>query len=342
MSNLDNIVNVTITRDTAVPTRKGFGTANFLSTQASFTPRIKSYASAEEVVADSAEVGADSVNFANAYFGQEIRPTLLYVTKKDVDTISDALSDAQNTTDDWYAVAQASRLDADLTELATWVQARIKIGGMLSAASGIIDPADNADIASSLKAGGFDRSFLMYKGDAATAYTEGAWLGLQLSKDAGSTNWSYKTLAGQTIDNLSVAQGNAALGKNCNIYTTVGGVNITQNGKMCGDEWIDIIRGSDWIQARIQEEVFFQLLNNEKIPYTDPGIDVIVLAVRNVLRQATNQGILAADPEFTVTAPLAADVSAIDKGNRLLPDVNFVATLAGAINRTVIQGRLVL
>lgn len=341
MSNLDSIVNVTITRDTAVPSRVGFGTANFLSTNATFAPRIKSYGSIDEIVADT-DVGNDSINFANAYFGQQIRPSLLYVTKKDTDTITDALSDAQAINDDWYAVSQASRADADLTELATWVQARTKIGGLLSNSSGIIDPVDNADIASSLKAAGFDRSFLMYKADAATAFTEGAWLGLQLPKDAGSTNWSYQSLAGQTVDALSVAQANAALDKNCNIFTEVGGVNITQNGKMCGDEWIDVIRGSDWIQARLKEEVYSKLLNEEKIPYTDPGIDVIVLAVRTVLRQAVTNRILAADPEFVVTAPRAADVSIVDKGNRFLPDVRFVATLAGAINRVQIQGRLVL
>lgn len=341
MTALDNIVNVTITRDTQVPTRQGFGTANFLSTNATFAPRIKSYGSIDEVVADT-DVGNDSINFANAYFGQEIRPSLLYVTKKDVDTISDALDDAQNQNDKWYAVAQASRNAADLTELATWTQSRVKIAGLVSADADITDPLDNADIASSLKSAGFDRSFLIYKSDGSSSFAEGAWLGLQLPKNPGSTNWSYQTLAGVNVDNLTISQSNAVLDKNANIYTEIAGLNLTQNGKMSGNEWIDIIRGSDWIQARIKEDVFSQLVNSEKIPYTDAGIQQIVSAVRNVLRQATTNGILAADPEFEVNAPLAANVSMVDKGNRVLPDVFFTGTLAGAINKTIIQGRLVL
>ena len=49
-------------------------------------------------------------------------------------------------------------------------------------------------------------------------------------------------------------------------------------------------------------------------------------------------GILAADPAFTVTAPAVADVSAGDKTARTLPDVDFDATLAGAIHKVEISG----
>ena len=46
--------------------------------------------------------------------------------------------------------------------------------------------------------------------------------------------------------------------------------------------------------------------------------------------------------DFTVTVPLAADVPAADKANRLLPDMKFNAKLAGAIHSTEIDGVVTL
>jgi hypothetical protein len=61
-----------------------------------------------------------------------------------------------------------------------------------------------------------------------------------------------------------------------------------------------------------------------------------------VLRRATVLGILAADPAYEITAPDASEVSVADKGNRLLPDMEFTGTYAGAIHKVEIQGVLSL
>ena len=79
-------------------------------------------------------------------------------------------------------------------------------------------------------------------------------------------------------------------------------------------------------------------MSNDKVPFTDPGIAQVEGAVRGVLNQSVGQGILSEDPEFTVTVPKAADVSTVDKSNRLLPDVKFTGTLAGAIHEVDIDG----
>ena len=49
-------------------------------------------------------------------------------------------------------------------------------------------------------------------------------------------------------------------------------------------------------------------------------------------------GGLAADPAPVVTAPKVADVAAADKVARRLPDIDFTATLAGAVHEVVISG----
>jgi hypothetical protein len=125
---------------------------------------------------------------------------------------------------------------------------------------------------------------------------------------------------------------------NVNFYHTIAGVNITEEGESASGEFIDVTQGVDWLAQRLQERIFGKLANAKKIPFTDPGIQIVEAEVRAQLQEGINVGFLAADPVPVVTVPLAADVSATDKGNRLLPDVEFQATIAGAIHSLEITG----
>ena len=256
---------------------------------------------------------------------------------------TESLDEAINQKDEWYCLAAYTHLEADILALAAWTQSKFKIYMPSSADAGVIDSNDSSDVASQLQSSSYDRTLLLYSAQAVFgSFPDAAWAGLQLPKDPGSTQWAYKTLAGVTPDSLLSSEKNAALGKNANVYTTIAAVNVTEQGKTSGGEWVDVIRGADWITARIQEAVFTDLINEEKIPFTNAGADIIVKAVRDVLNQAVVNGIVSDEEEFTVTRPDVADVSASDKANRILPDVEFEATLAGAIIKTKIAGRLVL
>jgi hypothetical protein len=90
----------------------------------------------------------------------------------------------------------------------------------------------------------------------------------------------------------------------------------------------------------LEIRIFALLINNQKIPYTDLGIDLIKSTIAAVLEDGIRAGGLAASPAPTVTAPAAADVDAITKATRVLPDVTFGATLAGAIHQLEIAGNL--
>jgi hypothetical protein len=100
------------------------------------------------------------------------------------------------------------------------------------------------------------------------------------------------------------------------------------------------MRGTDWLAARIQERVYTLLLNNDKLPYTDAGIQAVRGEILAQLDQGIARDFIAADPKPTCTVPLASAVSAADKGTRTLNDVTFRATLAGAIHKVAIEGEL--
>lgn len=91
----------------------------------------------------------------------------------------------------------------------------------------------------------------------------------------------------------------------------------------------------DWIHARIQEQVFFRLVNTKKIPFTDAGATMIENEIRSVLTQATLNGGI---DGFTVTAPRVLSIPEMQRNARVMGDFTFDARLAGAVSVVVIRG----
>jgi hypothetical protein len=201
-------------------------------------------------------------------------------------------------------------------------------------------PDSTGDIAEYVSTQNYERTAVIYHPDAdltaSDPYPDAAWMGKVFPYDPGASNWAFKTLAGVASYTLTGAQISTIEGKNGNYYTEVAGIDITQFGTVGSGEYLDIIRGLDWLTARIQQLVYTALVNNQKIAFTDNGIGVITSQLRAALGEAVDN--LLINDTFEVSAPLASEVSATDKGNRLLPDVTFIATLQGAINKVEIRG----
>ncbi len=258
-----------------------------------------------------------------------------------VNPVADDLTAINNANSTWYALIATSRDVATVKAIAAWVEARIKLFGTASSNPDIINvPAgtDTTSIAAFFNQLGYVRTFVMYHQDADFDYPEAAWFGRVLPLEPGSETWKFKTLNGISYSNLTTTQSNTALAKKANTYEFVGGVGITANGTVAQGEYIDIVRGIDWLTARIQEFVFSVLVQNPKVPYTDAGIAVIQSEVMRALSLGVSNDFLASSPAPLVTVPKAADVPPTDKANRILRNVKFVATLSGAIHAVVIRG----
>lgn len=198
------------------------------------------------------------------------------------------------------------------------------------------------DIFSTLKGLNYNRSIGLYSGTADGStddqWSELAWAGRMLPTDPGSATWKFKTLSGVTADVFTDTERTNLLGKNANIYEVIGGVAITQEGKVAIGEFIDVIRGVDWLEVRIQEDIYQLLVNVDKVPYTDQGITAIDGAVKARLADAITVGLLAADPPPTTTVPRSIDIDPADKIARTLNNVRFEGTLAGAIHFVNVTG----
>lgn len=238
--------------------------------------------------------------------------------------------------DDWYCLLLDSNSEAEINAAATWTETQKKILLAQTRDDGGRDATITDDVISDQKDNSRGRTNITWHGES-LGYLPCAWAGGVLPYVPGSIAWPYKTLANVTVDSLTETEKSVIAAENGSYYVTVAGVNVTIGGKVGDGEWLDVVRGLDWLESRIQENVFSALVNNNKIPYTDSGIAVIKGAIRQILQLGVTNGLLTADPAPTVTAPKAADVTTTDKSNRTLT-VTFTATLAGAINTLTING----
>lgn len=169
-----------------------------------------------------------------------------------------------------------------------------------------------------------------------TAFEEARWVGLMFPRDPGADTWAFKTLAGVGADAWTSTQRGTIETAHANHYTTEAAIAITRPGKTFGGQWIDVVIGLAWLEARLQERIFALLVNVGKIPYTNAGVALIVAEVRAQLKDAENAGVLASG--WDVTAQDVADADPADKAARILRGIEFTATLAGAIHEIEING----
>ena len=96
--------------------------------------------------------------------------------------------------------------------------------------------------------------------------------------------------------------------------------------------------GVDWLQARIQESVFYRLINRKKIPMTRAGAALIESEIRAVLGTGVANGLIADDTPFTVVSPDPLAIPEQERAARRLGDFTFAARLSGAVQYVTIRG----
>jgi hypothetical protein len=253
--------------------------------------------------------------------------------------IAEDLAAIQLADPEWYALCLDSNSEAEIKAAQAYIETLEKIAAYHTCDAGVRDASTDDDVASDLQDGSYVR-YALVSSKHHSGYAGAALLGRMLPQNPGRATWIHKTLTGVTVDSLNDTQCSTIMGKAAFIYVTVAGLNMTLQTTPTDGMWLDIVRGRDWLVARMRERIVSLLANATKVPYTDVGVDMVINQIRAQLRQAQDPayGLIALTPEFVITAPKVADVSTANKAARLLPDVNFEATLQGAIHKVTITG----
>jgi hypothetical protein len=355
VAQIDRIVNVQISLATTGVQQQTFSDLLLLATYgATNDPRIQIITEADQLLeAPFTGLTTSSAVYraALAAFSQIPGPSRVFIGRRNTaEAAATALAAIKAANNDWYGVAEVTHTPADLPLIAAWAEANEKL--FLAVVTDADAPTSATDDdGSALKTGNFYRTAWWYHADA-TQFPEVAAAARCFTILPGGETWALKRLSGVTAPALTEGAATFIFAKNGNTFEPFERTNaITQNGKVAGGEWIDIIRFRDWLCQEIRDRVFVAMVNLEKVPYTDAGIAIISQAMRAALDLGVRRGGIAppmpdADvpnriiPSYTVSVPARSQVSSIDVAARILRDVKFTARLAGAIHAVEIRGSL--
>ncbi len=96
--------------------------------------------------------------------------------------------------------------------------------------------------------------------------------------------------------------------------------------------------GLDWVQARLQEQIFYRLATQKKIPFTQAGALIVEAEIRSVLSQGVANGLVAPAPAYTVQSPDVLAIPEVQRGQRTMGDFRFQFRLAGAVHKVIVRG----
>lgn len=370
----NRVVNVTMTRNDAFPSRRGFGVPLFLTVQTiagklDATHRTLVVGSMDDVTSAGFVAGDEFYDAAELAFSQNPRPLQLKAgfvvldvtpTAAELKTQLDAIYDADT---DWYwiGIESTMRDQAFLDGLIEWTEAKNKFSLIDSNDVKHEDVSDTTNISARHK-GTVERTGVFYHPDAAeyAGFAYAASLGTRNFDNAGSAYTAkFKRLrsvtpinkgsaAVQAITGFTPALGQSTTAGHCaNTYLDIGDRDFTAEGStLTPNVFIDEIHATDWIIARTEEEALGILLNNERIPFTDAGMEQLASAARTVMRQADRAGLIASDlnpetglyePAVVFEIPSVFSVPASQRKARIAPPIKVTFRYSGAVHYTTIN-----
>lgn len=263
------------------------------------------------------------------------------------DTASAALASIEAYSTDWYFISAEDRTQQFVLAMASEIQARKKIFFTANADVKALQGTDltsATDVPAQLAKSKYTRTVCLWHHTSEYDYPEMAYIAYGAPYDAGSIAWGNAQLTGVAASlqpanqrPLTSIQKSALDTRSCNFIDLDGGVPVVRRGITSGGEWIDIVRGVDWLESDLKTSLRDLLINQKggKITYDDTGITRIRQVIETSLQRAVNRNFLST---YTVTVPKASQVALADKKARILKDVTFHGILAGAILDVDLKG----
>ncbi len=183
----------------------------------------------------------------------------------------------------------------------------------------------------------YDNTVVMYHDDVDSYVAEG--LAVIMSYKIGGKTAKFKVVQGVKEANVTLTQLNELHKNNMFSYIRKLGVLQTSEAKVLSGEYLDVVLGEYWIRFRMEEELQRLALVNDKIPFTDEGIGMLVGSVEKVLSRAVKITIVE-EGQYLIRYTLRRDVPSNEVALRKYLYIDWVAMLQGAIHTAPISGTL--
>jgi hypothetical protein len=355
MANIDRIVNVTISLQTAGITQANFSDlllfGVFTRPTGDTTGTVYIILSQQELLDTYGCQPTDDIYLAaQTFFSQIPHPPQLYIGfDAGSATVATDLTAIIDQNSDWWGICDTKHDETRALAIGEWTEAEEKLFiTVLSNPNNLLPYAtDNTSTAHQLMQQQLFRTAWWYDPNPQD-FPDVAIASKSFTKYPGQETWANQRLSNVPYTYMTETNYSNIFNKNGNTFEPFRNIAITQNGKVAGGEWIDVIRFRDWLCEDIKTRVFLQMVDT-RIPYTDAGIGIIRTRIQQSLDFGVARGGIAPPevdddgnmvPSYEITVPLSQDVSVNNKANRLLQDVYFTARLAGAIHVVQIQGTL--
>lgn len=338
MATIDNVVKVEIVRQSNNVTVRDLETILVLTNHTRFTADedYRIYESTTDMLEDGFLTTDAAYIAAQRIFAQDPRPSkvVIGVVKTD-ETYVEAIVRQQGVYNKFLYVITDTDTDTEKEAIADYVETQSRMFYVFSDSNAATYTSATTDIFSKLKAKGYDRSFGIYTKDGVgNAMIEAAWVGRFSAEPIGSAIWIYKELDGIIADSYDPTEEAYLQSKNANYYTTVEDDSVVfGENRVAGGERIDVLLGATWVEVRMGERIWGLIKAQNKINYTNAGISMVEIKMREVLDEAVAMNILTADDPIRVVVPNANNIPSSTRNTRILSGITFEARLAGAIQK---------
>lgn len=211
-----------------------------------------------------------------------------------------AITILANMSSSWYGLygAAPSAVSADHLAVAGFIEAATpsRIYGVTSQDPNALIGTSTTDLPYLLKAGNYGRTFAQYS--STDAHAAAAIFGVMFTVNFDGQNTTqtlkFKTEAGETAETLTETAAAVLKAKNCNVFVNYdNSTAIVQEGTMANGDFFDERHGLDWLQNRIQTDLFNRMRSAPKIPQTNSGMNDIATTVSGSCEAAVNNGLCA-------------------------------------------------
>ena len=180
-------------------------------------------------------------------------------------------------------------------------------------------------------------------------FPEAGFQGFQLGKSIGTSSWAYKEIAGQTAipktlyneSNIQVLRGKKYITytePQNNISVTSDGFMVT--GRQIVDETVRV-----WLELNMVTDIFNVQLQNEKIPYTNPGFQLIRRAISTSLGIQLERGGLnpfSDTEQYQIDMPDALSASAANRQAGIMDTIEVTARIGSAVLKIDVDVTLIV